>query len=128
MNWYFKVLKQYADFNGRARRKEYWMFALISAIVSYGIAGIAIATGIESLTFVSGAYSLAVLLPGLGVSVRRLHDVGKSGWFFLIILVPVIGALWLLVLMCTDSDPGANEYGPNPKNPSDELNDIGVSE
>ena len=128
MEWYLKVLKQYVDFNGRARRKEYWMFVLISAIVSYGIAGIAIATGIESLKFLSGAYSLAVFLPGLGVSVRRLHDVGKSGWFLLIVLVPLIGAIWLLVLMCTDGEPGPNEYGPNPKNPVDELNDIGVAE
>jgi len=128
MEWYLKVLKQYVDFNGRARRKEYWMFALISAIVSYGIAGIAIATGIEPLTYLSGAYSLVVLLPGLGVSVRRLHDVGKSGWFLLIVLVPLIGAIWLLVLMCTDGEPGPNEYGPNPKNPVDELNDIGVAE
>jgi uncharacterized membrane protein YhaH (DUF805 family) len=119
MNWYLKVLKQYADFSGRARRTEYWMFALfnflfiIVAMILDNILGLTVGDlpyGVFYILFV-----LAVLIPGLAVSVRRLHDVGKSGWMYLIVLIPIVGSIWLLVLMVTDSDPGANEYGPNPK-------------
>ena len=132
MNWYLKVLKQYADFNGRARRKEYWMFILFNFIA------LIIATTLDSILgsnfdplpygFIYTAYALGTFIPNLAVGVRRLHDVGKSGWFLLIGLIPLIGGIWLLVLFCTDSEDGANEYGPNPKNPSDELNEIGVAE
>ena len=119
MNWYLKVLKQYADFRGRARRKEYWMFVLfntifaIVAMILDNILGIAI----EGVGYgpLYGLYALAVLIPGLAVSARRLHDVGKSGWMILIALIPLIGAIWLLVLMVTDSNPGENQYGQNPK-------------
>lgn len=119
MNWYLKVLKQYADFSGRSRRKEYWMFVLfnmifaIVAMILDNILGIAI----EEIGYgpLYGLYSLAVLIPGLAVAVRRLHDVGKSGWMILIALIPIIGAIWLLVLMVTDSNPGENQYGQNPK-------------
>ena len=119
MNWYLKVLKQYADFSGRARRKEYWMFVLfnmifaIVAMILDNILGIAI----EDVGYgpLYGLYVLAILIPGLAVVVRRLHDVGKSGWMILIALIPLIGAIWLLVLMVTDSNPGENEYGQNPK-------------
>ena len=128
MNWYLKVLKQYFDFEGRARRKEFWMFNLFSLIISYGIMALSFATGIDALMYLSYVYSLIVFLPALGVSVRRLHDVGKSGWFIFISLIPIIGTIWLIVLLCTDSVEGSNEYGSNPKNPSDELNDIGVAE
>jgi len=119
MNWYLKVLKQYAYFNGRARRKEYWMFVLfnmifaIVAMILDNVLGIAI----EGVGYgpLYGLYALVILIPGLAVSVRRLHDVGKSGWMILITLIPLIGAIWLLVLMVTDSDSGENEYGQNPK-------------
>lgn len=119
MNWYLKVLKQYADFNGRARRTEYWMFIVFNIIFAFAamildnILGIAIA-GI-GYGPIYGLYALAVFIPGLAVLVRRLHDVGKSGWMFLIALIPLIGAIWLLVLLATDSSPGDNKYGPNPK-------------
>ena len=119
MNWYVKVLKNYAVFSGRARRKEYWMFVLFNFIFSV-IA--MILDKILGLTFENVGYGpiyllycLAVFIPGLAVSVRRLHDIGKSGWFILISLIPFIGPIWLLVLMCTDSEPGENDYGPNPK-------------
>lgn len=119
MNWYLKVLKQYADFNGRARRMEYWMFALFNVIfliVAMVLDNI-IGTTIEDLPY--GAfyiiYMLAVLVPGIAVTVRRLHDVGKSGWMYFIVLIPLIGAIWLLVLLFTDSNPGSNQYGLNPK-------------
>lgn len=119
MNWYLKVLKQYADFSGRARRKEYWMFVLfnmiftIVAMILDNVLGIAM----EGIGYgpLYGLYSLAMLIPGLAVAVRRLHDVGKSGWMILIALIPLIGAIWLLVLMVTDSNPGENQYGQNPK-------------
>ena len=119
MNWYLKVLKQYADFSGRARRTEYWMFVLfnmifaIVAMILDNVLGIAM----EGIGYgpLYGLYALAMLIPGLAVAVRRLHDVGKSGWMILIALIPLIGAIWLLVLMVTDSNPGENEYGQNPK-------------
>ncbi|HET53630.1 MAG TPA: DUF805 domain-containing protein [Ignavibacteria bacterium] len=119
MNWYFKVLKQYADFSGRARRKEYWMFVLfnmifaIVAMILDNVLGIAM----EGIGYgpLYGLYVLAMLIPGLAVAVRRLHDVGKSGWMILIALIPLVGAIWLLVLMVTDSNPGENQYGQNPK-------------
>jgi uncharacterized membrane protein YhaH (DUF805 family) len=118
MNWYLKVLKQYADFNGRARRKEYWMFVLFNTIFSilamifdnvFGIAGV---TGYGPIYLL---YVLAMMIPSLAVAVRRLHDVGKSGWMILISLIPIIGGIWLLVLFVTDGNPGENEHGANPK-------------
>jgi uncharacterized membrane protein YhaH (DUF805 family) len=108
MNWYFKVLKQYADFNGRARRKEYWYFVLVNFFVG-------IILTLINADVISYIYSIAILIPSLAVVVRRLHDIGKSGWMILIALIPLAGAIWLLVLMLTDSLPGTNEYGPNPK-------------
>lgn len=113
VEWYVKVLKQYFVFQGRARRKEYWMFVLISFIISIVLAIIENILGIASL--LTTLYSLAVFLPSLGVSVRRLHDTGRSGWWILLVLIPLIGPLIVLVLMCFDSEPGTNRYGPNPK-------------
>lgn len=119
MNWYLAVLKNYAGFSGRARRKEYWMFALfysifaVVAIILDNLFGTAIEGASYGLIYC--LYVLAFFIPGLAVAVRRLHDVGKSGWMILIALIPLIGAIWLLVLMVTDSTPGANEYGSNPK-------------
>ena len=112
MDWYLKVLKQYADFSGRARRKEYWMFALfnmifaIVAMILDNVLGIAI----EGIGYgpLYGLYALAMLIPGLAVGVRRMHDVGKSGWF---ILIPIYN----LILACTDGVQGDNEYGADPK-------------
>lgn len=119
MNWYLQVLKNYAGFSGRARRKEYWMFALFSmiftivAMILDNILGIT-AEGKEYGLFYI-LYVLAVFIPSLAVSIRRLHDVGKSGWMILIALIPIIGAIWLLVLLVTDGKPGENQYGLNPK-------------
>ena len=119
MNWYLKVLKEYANFNGRARRKEYWMFTLFNIIFG-GIAMIldsVFGIAIEGVGYgpLYGVYVLLLFIPGLAVAVRRLHDIGKSGWMILIALIPVIGAIWILVLMVTDSNPGENLYGVNPK-------------
>ncbi|MDR1341953.1 MAG: DUF805 domain-containing protein [Prevotellaceae bacterium] len=119
MNWYLKVLKQYADFSGRARRKEYWMFVLfniifcVAAMILDNLFGLAMeGVGYGAIYIL---YMLAVLIPGLGVGVRRLHDVGKSGWMLLIALIPLIGAIWLLVLFATEGNHGNNEYGADPK-------------
>jgi uncharacterized membrane protein YhaH (DUF805 family) len=119
MNWYLQALKKYADFSGRARRKEYWFFVLfyiiilIALMILDGFVGTNIAgAGFGILT---GIYMLAVLIPGIAVSVRRLHDTGRSGWWLLIDLVPLVGAIVLLVFMVIDSQPGQNAYGPSPK-------------
>ena len=114
MNWYIAVLKKYAVFSGRAGRTEYWMFVLFNFIFSLAASLIGVLTfGI--LYIVSIAYGIAVFVPALAVGVRRLHDIGKSGWYWFIILIPLAGPIWFLVLMCTDSQPGDNQYGPNPK-------------
>lgn len=119
MNWYLEVLKKYAVFSGRARRKEYWFFVLFNIIISIVLAVIDGVTGSFSpeagMGLLGGIYTLAVLIPGIAVSVRRLHDTERSGWWLLIALVPLIGAIVLLVFMVQDSKPGQNQYGPNPK-------------
>ena len=119
MNWYLKVLKQYADFNGRARRMEYWMFVLFNVMFSIILLIIDNVIGLAFEDIGYGPlyliYCLAIVIPSLAVAVRRLHDSGRSGWWILISLIPFIGGLWLLVLLLLDSDPGDNEYGPNPK-------------
>ena len=114
MEWYLKVVRDnYASFSGRARRKEYWMFLLFNMIFAI-VAGIA-----DSILGTSGGiylvYLLAIIIPSWAVSIRRLHDVGKSGWFALITLIPLIGGIWYIILMCTDGDQTENTYGPSPK-------------
>lgn len=113
MEWYLGVLKKYAVFDGRARRKEYWMFFLFNFIAAIALAIIDAVLGTIALFY--GIYFLAILLPAIGVTIRRLHDTGKSGWWIFIGLVPLIGGLWLLYLMVIDGTPGDNQYGPNPK-------------
>ena len=114
MNWYLGVLKKYAVFGGRARRKEYWMFVLFNVLITLAL-GIVEGIVLPGSSVLPGLYSLAVLVPGLAVSVRRLHDTGRTGWWVLISLVPIIGAIVLLVFMVLDSQPGENAFGPNPK-------------
>ncbi len=119
MNWYLEVLKKYAVFSGRTRRKEYWYFGLFNIIFMIVLAVIDGATGSFSaaagMGMFSGIYSLAVLIPGIAVLVRRLHDTDRSGWWLLIGLIPFIGAIVLLIFTVQDSNPGENQYGPNPK-------------
>ena len=119
MNWYLEVLKKYAVFSGRARRKEYWFFVLFNIIISIVLAVIDGVTGSFSpeagMGLLGGIYTLAVLIPGIAVSVRRLHDTERSGWWLLIALVPLIGPIVLLVFMVQDSKSGQNQYGANPK-------------
>jgi uncharacterized membrane protein YhaH (DUF805 family) len=116
MQWYLHALRNYATFRGRARRAEFWMFALVSWLIMIPLAIIgAILHGENGAITLVDLYSLAVFLPSLALIVRRLHDVGRSGWWLFIALVPFIGAIILLVFYCTDSQPGPNAYGPNPK-------------
>lgn len=114
MQWYLKVLQNYVGFSGRARRTEFWMFILFNFLaggIVLGILDAILGTG----NLLSGLYYLAVFLPTLAVWSRRLHDTGKSALWLLIGLVPLVGIVVLLVFACLDSDPGNNQYGPNPK-------------
>jgi uncharacterized membrane protein YhaH (DUF805 family) len=113
MNWFIEVVKKYAVFNGRARRKEYWMFVLFYILIAIALA---IVEGvIRSRGLLGMLLGLGLLLPSLGVSIRRLHDTDRSGWWLLIGFVPLVGGIVLLVFMCLDGSSGANQYGPDPK-------------
>ena len=119
MNWYLEVLKKYAVFEGRAKRKEYWFFVLFNVLISMAMGSIDWLAGNinpeTGLGLFSGLYALGVMIPGMAVSVRRLHDTGRSGWWLLITFVPVIGAIVFLYFMVLDSNPETNEYGPSTK-------------
>ena len=117
MDYFLHVLKNYAVFRGRARRREYWMFTLFSLIFSAAafILDYVLGFAKDGNGVISSLYSLALLVPSLAVGVRRLHDVNKSGWFMFILFVPLVGVIWLLVLDCTEGTDGPNEYGPDPK-------------
>lgn len=108
MNYYLQVWKKYATFSGRARRSEYWYFFLFNSLISIGLIFLVYVD--EVLSFANILYSLIAFIPGLAVSVRRMHDVGKSGWF---ILIPIYN----LILTLTEGDRFANQYGPDPKQP-----------
>ncbi|HZB84538.1 MAG TPA: DUF805 domain-containing protein [Rubrobacteraceae bacterium] len=119
MSWYIEALKKYAVFGGRSRRREYWYFVLFTAIINGVLSIIDGVIGTLSssanIGLLSGIYSLAVLVPSIAVSIRRLHDTDRSGWWVLIALIPIIGAIVLIVFLIQDSTPGSNRYGPNPK-------------
>ena len=105
MNYYLKVLQNYATFSGRARRSEYWYFILFNAIISFGLGFVG---GLMQVNWISSIYTFAVLIPSIAVAVRRMHDVGKSGWF---VVVPIYN----IILACTNGVQGDNEYGADPK-------------
>ena len=124
MKWYLKCLNQYTDFSGRARRTEYWMFTLFNMIFTLltlfigALLGTALFGASGTIIGSMGLYVLyliAIFIPGLSVFVRRLHDTENSGWMFFILLIPLIGSIWVFVLMIMDSKPGENKWGPNPK-------------
>ena len=121
MKYFLLALKNYAQFSGRATRSEYWYFVLFQLI--FGIAA-ALLDNVLGLTFtgipygfIYLSYGLALILPALAVGVRRLHDVNKSGWFILISLIPLIGGIWLLIVLIRKGTSGENRYGPDPTNP-----------
>lgn len=113
MHYYTDVLKKYADFSGRARRQEFWMFFLCNFAVAIVVAIIDSVVGANMIIY--GLYFLAIIVPCIALTVRRLHDIGKSGWWYFIGLVPLIGGIWLIVLMATEGQPQPNQYGPSPK-------------
>lgn len=141
MEWYLKVLKNYVGFDGRARRKEFWMFTLVNMIVIMvfsiimAVAQEAVAQEAWTILFVLYLfYWIAVLLPSVAVTVRRLHDINKSGWWIVIYglaamllsvamksntpvwwVLSIIGLILFLAMLCTKGDQGDNEYGPDPK-------------
>ncbi|MEI5034139.1 DUF805 domain-containing protein [Streptomyces sp. S1A(2023)] len=112
MNWYLDVLKNYAGFSGRARRKEYWMFALFNFIIAVVLTALGMAIDTQIPYYL---YLAAVLVPSLAVMVRRLHDTGRSGWWFFISFVPLVGAIILLVFLASEGKPETNQHGANPK-------------
>jgi uncharacterized membrane protein YhaH (DUF805 family) len=123
MEWYVKVLQQYTDFEGRARRKEYWMFTLVNFLITMALQALTfMVAGMNPEStlglFLSGIlalYGLGILIPSLAVTVRRLHDTNRSGWWILINFIPVIGFIVMLVFLVQDSQNGTNQYGENPK-------------
>ena len=124
MEWYLKVMRDnYANFSGRARRREYWMYVLVQSIIMIGLMILDSVLGLDfELQGISLGYGYLYLIglivhfiPSLAVVVRRLHDVGKSGWFYFIFLIPIIGIIWLLILYCTEGQKEDNKWGPNPK-------------
>lgn len=115
MQWYLAVLKNYAGFSGRARRTEYWMFALVNFIVTLVFYVLTFATHSGFFLVLVFLYALAVVLPSLAVLVRRLHDIGMSGWWILIGLVPFVGGLVILVFTLLPGNNGPNRYGDDPK-------------
>ena len=112
MNWYIDVLKKYFVFEGRARRKEFWMFTLFNFIALIIVAAIDGAVGAYGILY--GIYALGTLLPNLGLSVRRLHDTDRSGWWLLLSLVPIAG-LAVIVFFAMEGTSGSNRFGPDPK-------------
>ncbi|NIJ50889.1 DUF805 domain-containing protein [Dyadobacter arcticus] len=119
MDWYLKVIRQYAVFNGRARRQEYWMFVLFNLIFAVAAIFLDNMFGItmDGIGYgpIYGLYILAVFIPGLAVAVRRLHDINKSGFMMFLALIPILGAIWLIVLMAQEGNVGPNQYGADPK-------------
>lgn len=138
IEWYKKVVfENFGNFNGRARRSEYWFFGLTQVLILFTLVILgAIVGSLFDNAFVGlfvgymvfAFYSMITVVPTLAVTVRRLHDVGKSGWFYFIALIPFVGSIWLLILFCTEGAHGPNEYGADPKNEIEEINEIGKIE
>jgi uncharacterized membrane protein YhaH (DUF805 family) len=126
MQWYLKALKQYADFHGRARRTEFWMFVLVNVVISIVLGIVDTAAGTADAFAAGGMasyspgilgtiYGLAVLIPSIAVTVRRLHDTDRSGWWFFIQLIPIVGGIVILVFACLEGTRGPNRFGADPK-------------
>lgn len=127
MNWFQLALKKYAQFHGRSRRKEFWYFVLFNILINIVLTIVDMTVGTYYDTYgigiLSGLFALFILIPGIAVSIRRLHDTGRSGWWLLLGLIPLIGGIVLIVFYAKDSEPGTNQYGPNPKSMETDLED-----
>ena len=121
MTWALMPLQKYAVFSGRSRRKEFWMFVLFTFIVEIVLAIIDAIIGTYNtaigIGLLSGLFYLAILVPSIALNTRRLHDIGKSGWFQLLFIIPIVGFILWIIWMVRDSDDGVNKYGPSPKAP-----------
>lgn len=127
IEWYLKVVRDnYANFSGRARRAEYWYFLLANIIIQLILIVLMFVSSL--FLYILVLYALAIIIPSLAVVVRRLHDINKSGWYYFVGLIPFIGGIWLLILLATEGTYGPNEYGPDPKNSYNELDEIGRAE
>jgi len=122
MSWYLQVWQRYAEFTGRSRRMEFWMFFLYNVVIllvlylaSVGFALVKQPEMGASMYFIYFAYAMVALVPCVACTVRRLHDIGKNGWWILLVLVPFVGAIVLLVMTALDGNRGPNQYGPDPK-------------
>lgn len=113
MKYYLDVLKKYVGFEGRARRKEYWMFVLFNSIFEVVLSGIDFVLGTGAI--LGSLYALALFLPSLAVTVRRLHDIGKEWYWIFIGLIPIVGPIWMIILMAKEGMEGENEFGSDPK-------------
>ena len=123
MDMFIKVVRDnYTNFEGRARRNEYWMFTLVAVIINIGTF-VLDSKFFPGVNLLSNLFSLAILLPGIAVGARRLHDIGKSGWWQLLWLVPILGWVALLIMLTTDSGIGQNEYGTSEKYPDENDSD-----
>lgn len=123
LEWMLLPLKRYADFSGRSRRKEYWMFVLgvfLGAIVLSIIEGILGMSGMVGGVYgpLTTIFLLAVIIPSIAVQVRRFHDQDKSGWMVLLAFIPILGGLAVLIFMCLEGTRGSNRFGPDPKDPA----------
>jgi uncharacterized membrane protein YhaH (DUF805 family) len=118
MKWYLQALRKYAVFEGRARRREYWIFELMNSAIVLALFVLAVTLGKVGYPYFLSLplfYAVATIIPSLSSSIRRLHDTNRSGWWLLISVLPVVGPLIFLRITVTDSDPGENRFGPNPK-------------
>ncbi|HDM8195234.1 DUF805 domain-containing protein [Vibrio harveyi] len=118
-DWYYMVILNYSNFSGRARRQEYWYFTLVNVLVNLVMGIIDRVIGsvmqMDNFGFFGVIYALFIMIPSIAVTVRRLHDSGRTGWWALIAFVPIIGVLVLLYFLIQDSEEGSNQYGANPK-------------
>ncbi|WP_239455599.1 DUF805 domain-containing protein [Flavobacterium ginsenosidimutans] len=136
IEWYkIAMFQNYANFSGRARRSEYWYFRLATGILFFAFAFLAIIlsailgpiVGLSIVGVLFFLYMLASIIPSLSVTVRRMHDLGKSGWTILVALIPFAGPIWMLVLLITEGEFGENYYGPDPKSTTEEIDEIGIN-
>jgi len=136
IEWYkIAMFENYSNFSGRARRSEYWYFRLATAVIFFVFIALAIIVSIIGGGFLGfpvaigliALYSLIALIPSLAVTVRRMHDLGKSGWSVLISFIPLVGPIWFLVLLATEGEHGENYYGPDPKSTIEEIDEIGIN-
>jgi len=135
IEWYkIAMFQNYANFSGRARRSEYWYFRLVTSLLLIGfvifgamLSAILGDVGFPIAMVVFFLYLIASIIPSLAVTVRRMHDIGKSGWTMFVALIPFAGPIWILVLLITDGEHGENYYGPDPKNIAEEIDEIGIN-